>query len=232
MKLPRLPLFILALLAAAGMACAQAQDGEWVSYRDAYRAMVVFEKYGQPKQFLQHHYQVSPKEGATLDGVRLTLSGKTTRLDLPLDAAGRAVFPLLKAAYDENAVLALNRKRSQYTFQARVSIVVRPDGVYEAADLRSACEQALNYQRYADGAAYRNRKCVGVRFAFARKAEADVRVRKAGHDGAALPAQDGPAFMDDADDRFRTVNYRFADWPEPGQVVSRNAPLAIAPLYD
>ncbi|MDB5755009.1 MAG: hypothetical protein JWR56_1437, partial [Massilia sp.] len=78
-----------ALSLAAGIAAAQAPDGEWVSYRDAYRAMVVFEKYGKPKHLIQNHYQVMPREkGVPAEGLRLTLQGKTMQLNLPLDAAG------------------------------------------------------------------------------------------------------------------------------------------------
>src|SRR6218665_2033994 len=128
----------LSVLLAFGLsvhACAvQAQEAGWVSYRDAYRSMVLFAKYGKAKGFLQNHYQVTPRDpGASLDGLRLTLSGKTTQLSLPLDATGRTTFPLLKAAYDENAMLVLNRKISQFSFQPRLSIIPRLDGVYEAA---------------------------------------------------------------------------------------------------
>ena len=92
---------LLAAWLVAPHALAQGQHGEWLSYRDAYRAMVVFEKYGKPKHFLQNHYQVSPRDaGATLDGLRLTLNARSLQLNLPLDPAGRVVFPLLKAAYD------------------------------------------------------------------------------------------------------------------------------------
>jgi hypothetical protein len=232
-----MPLRFLTLLAALCLtalpALAQtAGEGEWLSYRDAYRSMLWFEKYGKPKQFLQSHYQVMPAEkGASLEGVRLSLAGKSTQLNMPLDAAGRAVFPLLKSAYDENALLRLNRKLSQYRFVPRVSIVTRADGVYEAADLRAACEQALGVERYLGGAAAQGKHCVGVRFAFARKGEAGVRFRRA--DGeTALPSGEGAAFDGDFNDGFRIVNYRFADWPEKGQLVSQNVPVAIAALFE
>ena len=219
-----------ALLLAAWTPAAFAQQGEWVGYRDAYRAMVVFEKYGKPKNFLQNQLQVVAREkGAGVDGVRLALNGKTTQLNLPLDATGRTTFPLLKAAYDENAELVLNRKAGEFTLRPRVSIVVRQDGVYEAAELRAACEQALNYQRYVDAPSYRNKHCAGVRFSFAKKGtEAAVRIR----DGATLGAFDGTAFADEAGEVVRTVDYRFAQWPDHGQVVSQNLPMAIAPLFD
>lgn len=221
-----------ALLLVAGLAAAQAPDGEWVSYRDAYRAMVVFEKYGRPKHLIQNHYQVMPREkGVSVDGLRLALIGKSTRLNLPLDALGRAVLPLLKAAYDENAALVLNRKVSQYVLRPRVSVLLRPDGVYEAAELRAACDQALNFARYADASA-RSLSCAGVRFGFARKGGAPtVRVRD-GELAAALPVGEGAIFSDDPDDAFRTVFYRFADTPARGQVVTQDAPLAIAPVFE
>ena len=220
-----------ALLLTAGSAVGQSADAEWVSYRDAYRTMVVFEKYGKAKHLIQHHLQVVPRDkNVAPEGLQLTLLGKSTRLNLPLDATGRAVFPLLKAAYDENASLVLNRKGGQYLFKARVSIVVRPDGVYEAAELRAACEQALAYQRQVE-AAFRASKCSGVRFVFAKGVmEPGVRLRKG--EGAALPPGDGPAFQGDAYEGFRVVSYKFGDVQLKEQIVTQNVPLAIQPLYD
>ncbi|RJG15168.1 hypothetical protein D3872_14635 [Massilia cavernae] len=220
------------LLLAAGSGAARAEAGEWVSYRDAYRAMVVFEKYGKPKNYLQNHYQVMPREkGVSLQGVQLSLQGKTVQINLALDPEGRTVFPLLKAAYDENAALVVNRKVSQFVFRPRVSIVVQADGVYEVAELRAACEQALAFQRHVDAAA-RSRKCVGVRFAFAgMDVDPGVRVRGADKAEALLPAVEGAAFADDPNAQFRVVNYRFAD-ADRGQVVTKNVPLSIAALIE
>lgn len=222
------------LLCVAVPAAAQpqaAQESGWVSYRDAYRAMVPFAKYGKAKNFLQNHYQVTPKDGTqSLDGLRLTLTGRTTQLNLPLDVTGRTTFPLLKAAYDENALLVLNRKVSQFTFQPRLSIVARVDGIYEGQDLRTACDQALQYLRYTD-ASYNSRHCAGVRFAFLKKSDAAVRVRDPERE-VTLPPEEGPAFDGDANAGFRVMVYRFADWPERVQVISQNAPVAIAPVLE
>jgi hypothetical protein len=221
-----LPALCLAVVSCA----AQAQE-EWVSYRDAYKQMVVFAKYGKPKNFLQIHYQVTPRDAsASLEGLHLTLTGKNTQLSLPLDATGRAVFPLLKAAYDDNAVLALNRRMASYRFAPRVSIMSRNDGMYESADLRAACEQALAYQRFVD-ASYNAKKCSGVRFVFVNRADALVQV-KYGQREAPLPVVDGPAFEGESFGAYRTATYRFSDWSSQGQVVSQNTPLAIAPLYE
>jgi len=220
-----------ALLLTAGSAAGQAGDAEWMSYRDGYRAMVMFEKYGKAKHLIQHHLQVVGKDKAAgPDGLQLTLQGKTMQLNLPLDATGRAVFPLQKAAYDENALLVLNRKAGQYRFRPRVSIVVRPDGVYEAAELRAACEQALAYQRTVDSS-LQTRKCGGVRFVFAKGVlDLGVRVRKG--DAAVLPPADGPAFQGDPYEGFRVVVYRFGNAQMKEQVIAPNPPLAIDPLYD
>lgn len=221
-----LPALCLALVSCA----VQAQE-EWVSYRDAYKQMVVFAKYGKPKNFLQVHYQVAPRDASTsLEGLHLNLTGKNTQLALPLDATGRAVFPLLKAAYDDNAVLALNRKHASYRFIPRVSIMTRNDGIYESADLRAACDQALAYQRYVD-ASYGAKKCAGVRFVFVNRADALVQV-KFGQREAPLPVVDGPAFDGETVGAYRTATYRFSDWSSQGQVVSQNPPLAIAPLFE
>lgn len=225
----------VAMLAAAGTALAQSPDADWISYRDAYRTMVVFEKYGKPKNLLQHHLQASPRDkSAAVDGLKMRLVGKTTQLELPLDAAGRAVFPLLKAAYDENAVLALNQKTSGFVLRSRVSIAPRADGVYDIAELRAACEQALSWQRYVDASQYGARKCGGVRFVFAKKGgDAVVKVRKSTTDMQQLPVADGAAFAEDANtDAFKTVTVRFADWPATGQVMTQSTPVVIAPLFD
>jgi hypothetical protein len=225
---------------AAGPAAAQAggeaaaQDDDWVSYRDAYRQMIRFDKYGKPKHLIQQHYQVAPKDKSmSMDGVRLTLAGPSTRLNMALDGVGRATFPLLKSAYDDNARLVLNRKAGSYTMQPRISIVPRADGVYEAADLQAACEQALNYLRYIGRASMQDRKCIGVRFSYAQgTAESLVRFRSADQVQKEIAMVEGSAFPDDAAPLLRAATYRFSEWPEKGQVVTQSAPVAIAPVFD
>lgn len=230
MSLLRSLSLLTALLLAAG--AVTAQETEWMSYRDAYRSMVVFEKYGKPKNLLQSHLQVMARDkGASIEGLQLSLASKGERLNLPLDATGRTVFPLLKAAYDDNAVLVLSRKGGQYTFRARITINVRPDGVYDLAELHSACEQALAYQQYVDPSA-RARHCAGVRFVFARRGN-EVIVKQRRADGeSVLPVVEGAAFGDDPFEGFRVVNLRFADGHDRGQLATQNAPLAIAPLIE
>jgi hypothetical protein len=221
---------LLALLITAGSATSAVPEGEWVSYRDAYGAMVKFDKYGKAKHLIQNQFQVMAKDPRVApDGLQLNLQGKTISVNLPLDATGRTVFPWSKVAYDENAALVLNRKGGQYLFRPRVSIVVRPDGVYDAADLRAACEQALAFQKLVD-AALRGSHCVGVRFVFAKGgSEPGVKLRKGG--AQALAAADGPAFQGDPYQGFRVVNYRF-EAGDKAQVATPNVPLAINPVYE
>jgi hypothetical protein len=217
----------LALLLAAGSAGAQALGGDALSYRDAYRAMVVFEKYGGPKNLLVSQLQVLSKERAAPgEGLQLLVSGKSTQISLPLDPLGRTVFPLQKAAYDENASLGLNRKGGGFILRPQVSIAVRPDGLYEVADLRAACSQALDFARYVDGS-QRGRQCAGVRFVFPKKAEAGARLRRTDSTDQLLPLSNA-----DAEEGFPSVTYRFTPGAERAQVATTNVALAILPLFE
>jgi hypothetical protein len=224
----------LPLLAGAlGLARAQAHAGAsaWASYRDAYRAMVVFEKYGGPKNLLQSELEVQTVDRGAGGGqdLQLVLSGKATQLMLPLDALGRTVFPLQKAAYDENAALVLNRKGAEFALRPRVTVAPRADGLYDVADLLEACRQALGFARWVD-ASQRARACTGVRFVYPKKTDVGARLRRP--DGSELPlaVANGAAFAGDPDDGFPVVTLRFP--AERGQVMAYHAPLAIVPLFE
>jgi hypothetical protein len=220
---------MLVLLQATSLAAAGALEGEWVSYRDAYRAMVVFDKYGGAKNLISNELQVLPREQGASDALQLTLTGRNMHLSLPLDATGRTVFPLLKAAYDDNAVLAISQKDTQFALRPRVTINVRPNGIYDSAELRAACEQALGFARYVDASA-RSRQCVGVRFVFDKKSGSGlVGLRKADGSTNTLPVLDSQAF--DAGNPLPTVIYRF-NGDVHAQVLTTIAPLAIAPLFE
>jgi hypothetical protein len=228
MRLARHLTLIATLLLAAGPAAAQSREGDWVSYRDAYRAMVVFEKYGGAKNLIQNQLQVLPRDGG--EPAQVLLTGKATQLNLPLDPLGRTVLPLLKAAYDENAALVLPNKGGQFQVRSRVSIALRADGIYEVGELRSACEQALGFARYADRSVGA-KQCAGVRFVFPKRGEWPVHLRRAGGADAVLPAVEGAAFQGDADSAFPTVTYRFNGGGH-AQVVAAKAPLAIVPVFE
>jgi len=231
MTITRLLSFSAILFLGAGNV--MAQEETWTSYRDAYKLMIRFEKYGKPKHLIQSHYQVVPRNGnLSLDGVRLTLTWSSTQLELPLDAAGRAVFPLLKSAYDDNARLLLNRAPNLYMLQPQISIAPRADGVYETANLRAACEQILQYWRYVGKASMQDKQCVGVRFSYAINGrDAVVKFRSGEHAPTSLPVEEGSAFADDSGATYKTLTYRFSDWPEKGQIVTQSAPVAIAAVF-
>jgi hypothetical protein len=225
-------LMLLLAAGSSGSAAAQARAGEWVSYRDAYRVMVVFEKYGGPKNLLQNQLEVQVREhGASLEGVRVVLAGKGTQLNLTLDPLGRIAFPLQKAAYDANAALVLNRKGMPFAVRAQVTIAPRADGLYDIAELRAACAQALGFSRYID-ASQRGRQCAGVRFVFPKTAEAGARLRHPDGSEQPLVVEAGPAFAGDADEGFPVLNYRFGAGNEHAQLMADNPPLAIVPVFE
>lgn len=234
MRLPSV-LFAAALALLSGRAQArEGADGDWIEYRVAYRQMIWFEKYGKPKHFLQNHFRVRPREkGVSLDGARLTLNGKSTQQTLALDPLGRAVFPFSKAAFDENAELSVGGKAGQFKLGPWVSIVSRPDGVYALADLRGACEQLLAYLRYSEDRTVEGKACAGVQFSYARgDADAELQLRRPNGALSAIAAREGPAFATDVVASFKVFAVRFAALPDSGQIVTRNAPLAIAALIE
>jgi hypothetical protein len=223
-------------------------EASWFSYRDTYRSMIRFEKYGKPKQFIENRLQVVPRDGkepaaanpaggtGPREEVRLNLEGNTVHLNLPLDALGRAVFPLLKAAYDDNAELIVNRPAGSVSLTPRISIVSRADGVYDAADLRTACGQVLQYLEYVNNAGA-GKRCAGVQFIYARDGAAvSVNFKGADQKQSGLQFAEGKAFADDTRGEtggtYRIVTYRFANWPDKGQIVTNSAPLAVAALLE
>jgi hypothetical protein len=210
---------LFAMLLAAGSAAAQS---DWASYRDTYRRMVVFEKYGKPKHLLQQHLQAAPRG-------QLVLESGSSRVALPLDATGRTPFPWSKAAYDANAALVL-AGAGPLVLRPRVSIAPRTDGLYELDELRAACAQALGFQRHVD-AGYGARQCAGVRFSFAPDSGKFPARLRSGAGESGLPAADGAAFAGDAGTGFSVIDLRF-DGAGKGQVLTPAAPLAITPIFE
>lgn len=248
MKMKYSTIFAMMLL-ASGLTCAQTNSADtspksadtskkadvaWVSYRNAYKAMIQFEKYGKPKHFIQNHFQVVSKTSQPLpDDLQLILVSKSMRLSLPLDAVGRANFPLLKAAYDENAELMLNQAVTQVDFQGRISIVPRADGVYDMADLRTACEQAQTYLKTVGDARVNGKSCVGVRFSFPKNLkQAGISFRGADLHVHVLLVQEAAAFPDESSKVYKTASLKFNEWPDKGQILAQQMPLAIAPVFE
>ena len=227
-RLFSLSLAVLAL--APGLHAAVAAPGDdWASYRDAYRAMVVFEKYGGPKTLLQQQLQVLPRTpGVDATGVYLLFASKTSQGRFPLDATLRTVFPLARAPYDDNAMLQLSRPLGPFTVRPQVSLALRPDNLYDSEELRTGCEQALAYARQQ--ALFGARRCTGVRFVFGKGSAATPVTLRAGVE-TRLPAVPGAPFAGDGDATFPVVTYRFTDAGHV-QLGTASVPLAITPLFD
>lgn len=211
------------------------RDAEWHSYRHAYKAARFFEPYLKTRPMIQAHMQIRPRQpDLPMDGLQLQLAGETVNLAIAVDALGRATLPMLKQAYDEDAVLRLNRQKGSYSFNGRFSIREREDGVYSAAGLRAACEQLISAQRESG---YRLRligkQCAGVKFVYPRDAEApDVQYRDAAGKLTPLAAVRGQPFENPTMGDYQLVVYRFADWPAQGDFLVRSKPLALGTEYE
>lgn len=250
MPTPRPPyvLALTALLACAAQPCAANEapadprvyvsaerDAEWNSYRHAYKAAAYFSKFTRTRPLIQAHMQIRliDKE-ASLDGLTIRLAGERTDMMLPVDALGRATLPLLKEPYQDDAVLRLNRRRGSYYFSGRYSVRERDDGVYQASDLRAACDQLLDAQR-ASGYRIRlvGKRCAGVRFVYAlADTDAPVTVQLPGAAPAPLALAEGAPFEGHSLVNYKVAVYRFADWPAQGQVLAARRPLAIGTVYE
>jgi len=229
----RAALRTLALWAVCFAAAAQGPaqppgDGAWWSYRDAYRALVRFDKLGSPKHLIQQRLQLQPRTpGAETEGLRLSLQGARTALELPLDAALQAQVPLLKSAYDDNAALRLNRPATDFAFRVRVAITPRADGQYALSELRAACAQVLALQQGLEPDRYRARRCVGVSLAFARDAKPGATL----HQGEAtqpLVSPPGPLYPGESDREHPVLPLRWERLAEDAQLRVAALPLVIA----
>ena len=213
----------------------KALDAEWASYRYAYEAAGFIGKFLRKRPLIQAQMQLRPIDPATpVTGLKVRLVGKTTNLELDADDIGLVTVPQLKQAYDEDAVLRLNRPKGLYRFSGRFTIKERDDGSYSAADLREACEEMIGAQRESG---YRMRlwgkKCVGVKFVYAADASGDAVDFHAADDHVTpIAPVDAKPFEDDSMGNYKVAIVRFADWPAGGRVVTRAKPLAIGTLYE
>ena len=212
-----------------------ALDAEWSSYRRAYGASAFFERFTRTRPLIQAQMQVRPvAPDAPLAGLRLSIVGEKTRLEIAVDPMGLADVPQLKEAYDEDAVIRLNRAKGLYWFAGRYTIKQRADGVYDAETLREACDQLIDAQR-ASG--YRGRlffkKCVGVKFVYPR-GDAAAAVDFKGADGSTKTLQPTELhpFEDDSMGLYSVVVYRFVDLPAKGRLIPRTPPMAIGTQYE
>jgi hypothetical protein len=211
------------------------RDSEWHSYRHAYKASRFFEAYTETRPLIQAHMQIRPlKADLPMDGLHVQLTGTTTTAEIAVDALGRATLPMIKQAFNEDAVLRLNRQKGNYMFSGRYSIRERVDGVYAGTELRAACEQLLDAQR-ASGYRWRllGKKCAGIKFVY-RLSDPTPRIVHRDDAGVERPlaVAEGQPFESGTMGGFQVAEYRFADWPLSGTVLAQTLPLAVGTLYD
>jgi hypothetical protein len=211
------------------------RDSEWASYRHAYKSAAFFAPFLRARPLIQAHMQIRPlRPDSTLQGLRLHLAGAHTQQDIAVDALGRAVLPMDKQAYDDDAVLTLNRQQGNYYFSGRYSIRERDDGRYGAAELVQACEQLIDAQR-ASGYRMRlwGKKCAGIKLVYALDGGTpDVALRSADGRMTALPVTLAPPFEDGSMGQYRVVLVRFDTLPPQSEVLAQTRPLAIGTLYE
>lgn len=211
-----------------------ARDPEWIGYRRAYKSAAFFAPFVKVRPLIQAHLQVrSLQPGLPLEGLRLTIAGANTRYEVPVDAIGRAVLPMEKQAYQDDAVVTLNRQKGNYYFSGRYSIRERDDGVYEAGLLREACEQLLSAQR---GSGYRMRligkQCAGIKFVYPSGSAPQVLLEIDGAPARNLTGASAHPFEDGTMDLYHVVTVRFADLPAGARLSAATRPLAIGTLYE
>lgn len=211
------------------------RDPEWHSYRRAYKAASFFEPYLRTRPLIQAHMQIRPlRPDVPLEGLRVQIVGETTNVEIAVDEIGRAVLPMLKSAYDEDAVLRLNRQKGHYAFSGRYSIREQADGIYRSADLRAACAQLIDAQRVS-GYRFRllGKHCAGIKFVY-RRSDNPPRVLHRDASGAErlLPVSEGQPFEDRTMGVYKVATYRFADWPADGTVLAEAKPIALGTLYE
>ena len=212
-----------------------ARDAEWASYRHAYQSAAFFATFTRSRPLIQAQMQIRPRSpAAPLDGLKLHLGGDTTNIDIDVDAIGRATIPMSKQAYDEDAVLRLNRRKGLYYFSGRYSIKEHADGVYQLAELRAACEQLIDAQR-ASGYRLRliGKRCAGIKFSYP-DSDGAAKVEVRSEDGAVLPVgvSEGHPFEDNSLGTYKIAVLRFADLPQQARVFTPARPLAIGTLYE
>lgn len=211
------------------------RDAEWIGYRQAYKAARSFVPFLKTRPLIQAHMQVRPlSPDEPMDGLEVQLTGETVNITIPVDALGRATLPMLKQAYDEDAVLRLNRRKGHYRFSGRYTIRERDDGVYSVADLRAACEQVLSAQRESGYSLHLiGKHCLGVKFVYLpQDAGAKTDYRDASGTLSPVPASLGDPFDGTSMGRYRVVEFRFASWPAQGEVLAGSKPLAVTTIYD
>lgn len=231
-------LLLSTMLVEAQVNNANSKNALWMSYRDAYKTMLWFEKYGKPKNLIQNHLQFVVAENMQFfENQEVTLISKNTRISLSMDEMGRIALPLLKSAYDENAELNINlsmdQKPKQVTFLRSISIVPRLDNTYDNSELYLACEQALQFQQFLGTESFKNKRCAGVRFVFSSADNAvSVKTKSGNNEEKTLSIALSFNNLTGNIVKLKAVNFSFHQTTEKVRIVTRSTPIAIMPIIE
>jgi hypothetical protein len=153
----RVPALLLGLVLCCGAPCAVAQDeGQVVqvngiknagmhSYRSVMAGVDAFDEYRRlapavPE--LRFQLVVRRDLPAAQEATTLRIVGDDLSLPVAIDAQGQFVLPRSEAAWDTNADLILNQKKTAYRLTAVVRTPGLPANVRRLGDLRLECKVA------------------------------------------------------------------------------------------
>lgn len=120
------------------------KDPELRPYRIMSRGLDAFDKHHGLAPGASLRFALKNEDGTTQspDGLALRLSGDTVDLPLALDGDATFILPRSQEAFDDNADLVLNRKKSRMRWRPRVRSPGVPDNVRRLGDMRLECEVA------------------------------------------------------------------------------------------
>jgi hypothetical protein len=120
------------------------KDPELRPYRIMSRGLDAFDKHHGLAPSASLRFELKNQDGTAQspDGLALRLSGDTVDLPLALDSNATFILPRSQEAFDDNADLVLNRKKSRMRWRPRVRSPGVPENVRRLGDLRLECEVA------------------------------------------------------------------------------------------
>ncbi|MBI3284888.1 MAG: hypothetical protein HYZ65_08585 [Burkholderiales bacterium] len=206
------------------------RDPQWISYRDAYKAMEIFNDYQKPKNYLKPRFVLWPKNtNESNEELRLQIIGKTTNQEVRLENLWGTI-PMNKSAYDEGADFRLNRRAGSYRFARVMTIADNPEGVYAEAELRVACNQVLDFFRdkLFERIRFIGKKCSGIKFLYSQKIDEPVlNLREKNQNLSRIKEQEI-----DSEKGRKIIIYRFSDSHKGADIITTTLPVAIAALIE
>lgn len=129
----------------AEVAVSATRDPELKPYRVMSAGMDAFDEYHRLAPAARLQFRLSKRSeltwfGGNWDGVTLRLAGNDTSIPVPIAADGTFVLPRNQQAYDDEADLILNQRKSLIRFSPYVRTPGLPANVRRIGDLRLECQ--------------------------------------------------------------------------------------------